>query len=73
MKLLKNITPLTKQEAANIKGGYIFTCEEKKRNLMTITVYSDAGSLLNTYKVATVDADSFMTTYGTTALRTATK
>jgi hypothetical protein len=73
MKLLKNITPLTKQDAENIKGGYLFTCEEKKRNLLSISVYTDAGVLLSTDKVAIADATTFMTTYGTTALRTATK
>jgi hypothetical protein len=73
MKLLKSITPLTKQESENIKGGYVFTCEEKKRNVMNIIVYSDAGALVNTYKVPTADATTFMTTYGTTALRTTTK
>jgi hypothetical protein len=65
MKLLKNITPLTKQDAENIKGGYLFTCEEKKRNVMSISVYTESGTLLDTYKVATTEATSFMATYDT--------
>jgi hypothetical protein len=69
MKLLKNITPLTKQDAENIKGGYLFSCEEKKRNVMSITVYSDLGTLIDTYKVDSNKTTAFMTTYGTTTLK----
>jgi hypothetical protein len=65
MKLLKNIMHLTKQDAENIKGGYLFSCEEKKRNLMSITVYTESGALLNTYKVATTEVTSFIASYGT--------
>jgi hypothetical protein len=65
MKLLKNIRPLTKQELVNLKGGYLFTCEEKKRNVTTITVYTDFGTLFNSYKVATTEVSSFIATYAT--------
>lgn len=63
MKLLKNIRPLTKQESENIKGGYVFTCEEKKRNVMTIVAFDDQGNKIQDYKIATTDAMVFMQNY----------
>jgi hypothetical protein len=62
MKFLNNITPLTKQDAENIKGGYLFSCEEKKRNML-ISAYTNNGVLINTYKVATVTAETFIQNY----------
>ncbi len=63
MKLLKNMVFLTKQEANKIKGGFSFTCEERKRNVMTIVAYDDQGNKIRDYKVATSSAASFMENY----------
>ena len=63
---LKQLTYLNETEKTNIKGGYLFSCEEKKRNLMNISVFSDEGVLIETIKgVTATNASSVMTTYGT--------
>ena len=43
---LQQLTPLNEHEKNNTKGGYSFSCEEKKRGLMRMTIFDDAGTLL---------------------------
>ena len=46
---------LTKKEMTNITGGYIFSCEEKKRGLMNMKICDDFGKKLKTMKGITAD------------------
>ena len=58
--------PLTKQETEEVKGGYVFTCEEKKRNVMLVTAYTDSGTLVNTYKIVDSQLSTFLSIYNGT-------
>lgn len=50
---------LSLQEMSDIKGGYIYTCEERKRH-MHITCRTDDGKKINDFKIALDDVDEFM-------------
>lgn len=43
---LQQLTPLNEHEKNNTKGGYSFSCEEKKRGLMRMTICDDAGIVM---------------------------
>ena len=67
LKDLHQLTPLNEHEKNNTKGGYSFSCEEKKRNLMRLYVYSDAGVLIDAINgVTAAGANAIMATYSPT-------
>ena len=67
LKDLHQLTPLNEHEKNNTKGGYSFSCEEKKRNLMNLSVFTDAGVLIDTIKgVTAAGANAIMATYSPT-------
>ena len=41
---------LTKEEMTKVTGGYVFSCEEKKRGLMNLKVCDDFGNKIKTHK-----------------------
>jgi hypothetical protein len=59
MSKFKHIEVLSSQKMNDIKGGYIYTCEEKKRH-MAITCRTDDGKKINDFKIALEDVDDFM-------------
>ena len=70
---LKQLTLLNEHEKNNIKGGYLFSCEEKKRNLMKLFVYSDAGVLIDTINgITATEAGNIMINYRPTTFSLAT-
>lgn len=50
---------LSPSELSNIKGGYIYTCEEKKRH-MAIICRTDAGKKIGDFKIALNEVEQFM-------------
>ena len=64
---LKNLTPMECSKQQTLKGGLYITCEEKKRNLMNLSVFTDAGVLIDTIKgVTAAGANAIMATYSPT-------
>ncbi len=61
--LFKKTTILSPNDLKDLKGGYIFSCEERKRH-MYITCYTQEGQKsINTFRVAPQDADTFMANF----------
>ena len=46
---------LSKKEMTKVTGGYVFSCEEKKRGLMNMKICDDFGHKLKTMKGITAD------------------
>jgi hypothetical protein len=59
MSKFKHIEALSSQKMNDIKGGYIYTCEEKKRH-MSITCRTDDGKKINDFKVKKSEVALFM-------------
>jgi hypothetical protein len=60
MSKLKYTEVLSSQKMNDLKGGYLYTCEERKRH-MAITCRTDDGKKINDFKIALDDVDDFMT------------
>jgi hypothetical protein len=60
MSKFKHTEVVSTQKMNDIKGGYIYTCEERKRH-MAITCRTDTGKKINDFKIALEDVDNFMT------------
>lgn len=62
MQLNQQKKSLSAAEMSSLKGGYIYSCEEKKRH-MEITCFTDEGKKINAFKIAPGYAMRFMATF----------